>query len=167
MVQRAPHPTARKHPQRNAQKATLTERGCKEKGPANSSRESRRHHRKIVRKGPKGNPKSNQASITRQYTPIKGNYSGDDDCSKSKTPKPPPTHNGPTVKPQHETKTHKAPTPNPQNNPKTPTEGTPTLRHRTLQTAQTLSRGQYKLIYWWPTGYRGTPKIFRYTGKIL
>ena len=21
--------------------------------------------------------------------------------------------------------------------------------------------------YWWPAGYRGTPKIFRYTGKIL
>ena len=20
---------------------------------------------------------------------------------------------------------------------------------------------------WWPAGYRGTPKIFRYTGKIL
>ena len=47
MVQRAPHPTARKHPQRNAQKATLTKRGCKENGPANSSRESRPHHRKI------------------------------------------------------------------------------------------------------------------------
>ena len=23
------------------------------------------------------------------------------------------------------------------------------------------------LVYWWPAGYRGTPKIFRYTGKIL
>ena len=45
--QRAPHPTARKHPHRNAQNATLTKRGCKEKGPVNSSRESRPHHRKI------------------------------------------------------------------------------------------------------------------------
>ena len=46
-VQRAPHPTARKHPQRNAQKATLMKRGRKGKGPANSSRESRPRHRKI------------------------------------------------------------------------------------------------------------------------
>ena len=23
------------------------------------------------------------------------------------------------------------------------------------------------VYYWWPAGYRGTPKIFRYTGKIL
>ena len=46
-AQRAPHPTARKHPQRNAQKAIPLKRGCKEKGPANSSHESRPHHRKI------------------------------------------------------------------------------------------------------------------------
>ena len=47
MTQRAPHRTARKHPQRNAQKAIPPKRRCKERGPANSSRESRPHHMKI------------------------------------------------------------------------------------------------------------------------
>ena len=123
-------------------------RGCKEKGPANSSRESRPTTGKSMhaRKGPKGNPKSNQASITRQQTPIKGNYLGDDDSSKSKTPEPPPTHNDP----HSETPTQNQNPQDPQSTrqpPKTPTERTPTPRHRTLQTAQTFSRGQCKFIY--------------------
>ena len=33
-----------------------------------------------------------------------------------------------------------------------------------------MSKEKQELPYnsnWWPAGYRGTPKIFRYTGKIL
>ena len=94
---KSPTPNSEEAPPAKCPKGHPNEKRVQGKGPVNSSRESRPHHRKImhVRKGPKGNTKSNQASITRQQTLIKGNYSGDDDSSKSKTPEPPPTHNGP------------------------------------------------------------------------
>ena len=30
-----------------------------------------------------------------------------------------------------------------------------------------LYAGRHSIRYWWPAGYRGTPKVFLYTGKIL
>ena len=61
-------------------------------------------------------------------------------------PEPPPSHNGP----HSETPTQNQNPQDPQSTRrpcKTPTERTPTPRLRTLQTAQTLFRGQCKLIY--------------------
>ena len=121
-VQRAPHPTARKHPQRNAQKATLMKRGCKEKEPANSSRESRappqenpctqgRGPREIQNPTKPPSPDSrlrSKGTIQGMMTPAN---------PRLRAPTHPPTMT-PTVKPQHKTKTHK--TPNPQGNPPKP-----------------------------------------------
>ena len=112
-VQRAPHPTARKHPQRNAQKATLTKRGCKGKGPVNSSRESRPHYRKIHarKEGPREiqNPTKPPSPDSRLQS--KGTIQGMMTPANPRPPSPHPPTMAPTVKLQHETKTHKAPTP--------------------------------------------------------
>ena len=47
----------------------------------------------------------------------------------------------------------------------------PSLRHRhyLCYNGETvvIITDRCSYYYWWPAGYRGTPKIFRYTGKIL
>ena len=98
-VQRAPHPTARKHPQRNAQKATLMKRGCKEKEPANSSRESRAPPQEnpcTQGRGPREiqNPTKPPSPDSRLRS--KGTIQGMMTPANPRPPSPhPPTHNDP------------------------------------------------------------------------